>query len=207
MITPLSTPTPNQRFFVRIDGDGFDSNTAQVVVIGPGCPNFGNCVITNGALKEFNGTVTTTKISSVPLTISSGTYDIYVRNGDNGTPSAPKPFTVNAPANNNIGNVQVTFSPSSVSRSSDGNYHYTVTIKETNGVGVNLTSMTIGGQSYNQQIAPFFSSTRLSPYESRSVSITTTCPNCSQFDLEWKFGGNDDNQHNNLFWSNSIRLQ
>jgi len=92
-ITVLTKPVSGRQFIVEIDGGGFDPNSVRAVSIGPGCPNFGSCVVPNDALKQF-GSVTYAQIERVPLTLGPGDFLIFVQNGPTGPHSEGKPLSV-----------------------------------------------------------------------------------------------------------------
>jgi DNA-binding winged helix-turn-helix (wHTH) protein len=86
------TPAPEGKLLlsIRIEGQGFDRNTVQVLVVGPGCPRPSNCIVPNSVL----GDVTETSIEGVPLTLTAGDFQILVRNGAEGQLSNGLPITV-----------------------------------------------------------------------------------------------------------------
>lgn len=105
------------------------------------------------------------------------------------------------------GNVQVSFTPSSVSRDGgDGKFYFSVNLRETNGVGVTLVGMSAGGTDYSSNIASWFGSNRLPANGQLSVGINTTCNSPCNYTYPWVFTGNDDNGHNGLTWSGSVFL-
>jgi hypothetical protein len=79
------------RFPVTIEGQNFDQNTAEVVVYGTGCQ--GGCTVSGADIS----TRTPNRIVASLNIINSGDFLIKVRNGRNGTPSNPKPLSVNSP--------------------------------------------------------------------------------------------------------------
>jgi hypothetical protein len=90
--TNPSPPTADQRFGFTITGSGFDGFKAEVVFTGPGCPNTTACVVPNDVLT----TKTATTLAG-PATVSSGTYNVQVRNGSGGTLSNVGTITVPSP--------------------------------------------------------------------------------------------------------------
>jgi DNA-binding winged helix-turn-helix (wHTH) protein len=88
----LTLALPDQELRVRIEGEGINPNTVQVVVLGPGCPRIGNCVVPNNVL----GGVSDKRIESVPLRLAAGDYQIYLRNGSAGQLSNGWPLNVSA---------------------------------------------------------------------------------------------------------------
>lgn len=105
------------------------------------------------------------------------------------------------------GNVQVTFTPSSVSRDGgDGKFYFSVNLQETNGVGVTLVGLSAGGTDYTSNIASWFGSNRLPANGQLSVGMNTTCSSPCNYIYPWMFTGNDDNGHNGLTWSGSVFL-
>ena len=94
-VVPLTSPMPGVRFNARLEGASFDSATAEIVVVGPGCAFVGACIVPNSVLRP--GGITSTIISSAPFTLGEGTFDIFVRNGGSGTLSSVFRLTVNPP--------------------------------------------------------------------------------------------------------------
>jgi hypothetical protein len=104
-------------------------------------------------------------------------------------------------------NVQVTFTPSSVTRnSSDGKFYFSVNLRETNGVGVTLVGMSAGGTDYSSNIASWFGSNHLSASGQLGVSLSTDCNSPCNYTFPWVLSGNDDHGHNGLSWSGSLFL-
>lgn len=89
-----SSVHPKQEFTVEIEGLGFNSDTVQVVLVGPGCKRFGPCTVPNDVLLDY-GQVSKNKIERVPLTLDTGEFNLYVQNGKDGPPS--NPWTVRVP--------------------------------------------------------------------------------------------------------------
>lgn len=79
-ISILTPPAAGREFKVRINAAGIDPDTVQIVVIGPGCPRTGNCVVPNNVLRG----VSSTAIEEVPLKLAEGNFEIYLRNGEAG---------------------------------------------------------------------------------------------------------------------------
>lgn len=75
-----------ETFYVRVEGTGLDPCTARVVVVGPGCPDFGDCE-TNHLTLIIYGEVSTSRLALVPLTLAPCSYTMYVQNGATGRPS------------------------------------------------------------------------------------------------------------------------
>jgi hypothetical protein len=50
-------------------------------VLPSGCESYGSCKVQGTVLRQ-SGSVTETKIAKVPLTLSAGTYKVYVDNGE-----------------------------------------------------------------------------------------------------------------------------
>jgi DNA-binding winged helix-turn-helix (wHTH) protein len=93
----LSGPTParDDRFelSVQIKGSGFNPDIIRVVLTGEGCRKYGSCEVKNPDL--FNhGSVTSTQIERVPLTLKPGDFELSVQNGVSGPRSDPWPLTV-----------------------------------------------------------------------------------------------------------------
>jgi hypothetical protein len=79
-ITPLSYPFAGRQFRIRIRGGYFTPSNVRVVVVGPGCPNFGSCVVPNSVLTG----VTNSQIERAPLTLARGSFAVYTQNGSAG---------------------------------------------------------------------------------------------------------------------------
>ena len=105
----------------------------------------------------------------------------------------------------NAGNVTITFSPNPVSRSADLKWHYSVTLRETNGIGITLTGLTVAGKDYTAQIATWFGTSYLAPYGQLSVNIASSGYTPPAYNL-WQFTGNDTNGHVGLVWSATVVL-
>jgi hypothetical protein len=95
-------------------------------------------------------------------------------------------------------NIQISFSPNPVTRGSDGKWAYSVTLRETNGVAVNLTGLSIGGTDYSQNIASWFGTNQLAANGQITGGFTSTG---SAGTLTWTFSGSG------LTWSQSVTLQ
>lgn len=81
-----------QRSNLRIEGSNFDPGSVEVVVFGGKCTT--GCVVPNDVLAEDDGSITTTVLSAVPVTINHpGTFEVAVRNGPQGRLSNRKTFT------------------------------------------------------------------------------------------------------------------
>jgi DNA-binding winged helix-turn-helix (wHTH) protein len=93
-VASTSSVHPKREFTVEIEGLGFDSDTVQVVLVGPGCKRFGPCTVPNDVLLDY-GPVSKNKIERVPLTLDTGEFKLYVQNGKDGPPS--NPWTVRVP--------------------------------------------------------------------------------------------------------------
>lgn len=80
-IVPISEIKPKQQFFVKITGQDFEAETIYLEVIGTGCEKANPCKVPNSALREMSKMSDTT-LDKVPLTLDSGDFQIYTRNGD-----------------------------------------------------------------------------------------------------------------------------
>jgi len=89
-----SSPHPKHEFTVKIEGFGFEPDTVQAVLVGPGCKRFGPCTVPNDVLLDY-GEVSTNRIERVPLTLGAGEYKLYLQNGKKGPPS--NAWTLNVP--------------------------------------------------------------------------------------------------------------
>jgi DNA-binding winged helix-turn-helix (wHTH) protein len=90
IVTP---PTPGQRFFLRLHGKGFQSETVYVVVVGNGCPQIKPCEVPNSALREHSN-IFENVLDYVPLTLASGEYLIFAHNGDS---AGSNPISLSVP--------------------------------------------------------------------------------------------------------------
>lgn len=83
LITSVSTspnpPRAGVQFNVSIGGSNFNPQNAQMVFVGPGCPQITSCVVPNGVLTAKSAT----SISG-PATLASGDFSVQVQNGANG---------------------------------------------------------------------------------------------------------------------------
>jgi hypothetical protein len=95
-------------------------------------------------------------------------------------------------------NVQISFSPNPVPRSTDGSWHYTVIVTETNGVGVTLNSLSFAGNDYSQYIAAWFGTNQIPAHGQISSGISTSG---SSGNWPWTFGGSGQ------IWSQNVTLQ
>jgi hypothetical protein len=142
-----------------------------------------------------------TDLINVPLTLVAGNFTIYVQQFgqlSNGWPLSIGGAPPSGGGTPSIGSLNITFSPSPVSRSSDGAWYYSVTVNETGGSAVTLTGMTIGGQDYTSQISSWFGTNTVSAYGHLSVSIKTTG---NAGPMVWQFSSGNTN------WSAPAYLQ
>jgi len=95
-------------------------------------------------------------------------------------------------------NIEVRFSPNPVSRGAfgncEGNYCYSVSLREVNGVSATLLGMIASGQNLTDRIVDFFGTTRITPFGSLSVDIIHTTT--SEFST-WTFLYIDANGNTN----------
>jgi uncharacterized protein (TIGR03437 family) len=103
------------------------------------------------------------------------------------------------------GNVQFVFNPPSVNRSSDNAWHYSTTLRETGGVGVNLTKLVVFGNDYTSNIQAWFGGARLSANGSLSGNFNATCSCSPPWDGVWQITGTDDNGNTNT-WSGVVHF-
>jgi hypothetical protein len=106
--------------------------------------------------------------------------------------------------------VQITFSPPLVNQSADGRWYFTVTLRETAGVGVTLTGLRVNGDDQSGLLAAF-DSTRIPPGGQISGSLNFRCAgvgaNCPlPGDLGLDFTGSDDHGNPSM-WHSSVHLQ
>jgi hypothetical protein len=191
-ITPLSTPVPGQQFYAQIHATNLVSSYASVAVTGPGCPQISSCVVPNGVI-TFIGT----DYLNVPLRLAQGNFEIYI--SQLGQTSNGWPLSVGSPSGSggSSSNLAISFTPNPVSRSSDGGWYYSVTVRETAGTAVNLTGMKIGGGDYSSSISSWFGTTAIPAYGQISVSIKTTG---SSGAMVWEFSSGSQT------WSASVNL-
>jgi hypothetical protein len=95
-------------------------------------------------------------------------------------------------------NLQISFTPNPVPRSSDGNWYYSVTVTETNGASVSLTSLSFAGNDYSQRIASWFGSNQIGAHGQISQNFSTSG---SPGNWPWTFSGNGQT------WSQNVTLQ
>lgn len=88
----VTAPSAGQEFLVSLFGSDFEPTTVYLEVVGKDCPETKPCKVDNGALLE-RAKLTNASLENVPLTLSSGEFRIYVRNGDS-KPSAPQTVVV-----------------------------------------------------------------------------------------------------------------
>lgn len=103
------------------------------------------------------------------------------------------------------GNLAISFSPNPVPKGSDGKWTVAVTVKETGGVGVTVTKLTIAGTDYTSSIATYLGSARIAANGSGTSDIFFTGAT-PPFDVVWVITGNDDAGHTGLTWTGTVRL-
>ncbi len=99
----------------------------------------------------------------------------------------------------------LSFEPNPVPKGNDGKWSYTLTVKETGGVGVTFTKLMIGGRDYTTSLASFFGSTRLAAKAGIVLDVASSGAT-PPFDLVWQITGDDDNGHTGLVWSGTVHL-
>jgi hypothetical protein len=110
---------------------------------------------------------------------------------------------VNATLTKKVGKLVITFSPNPVSRSSDGYWYCTLTAKETNGIGITLTNITMSEGTWNGGLLwspPYFNAneTKTAYLYFWGFTRTTT--------MTMSFYGTDDNGNSGV-WTGNITLQ
>jgi hypothetical protein len=96
-----SAPTPDltnvgytaksgSSFNITATGSGFDPTTAKGVILGGGCNTFTACQVPNNV---FVGTKSSTSLT-IPVTLPSGHYQLYIFNSGSGKTSQGKSITV-----------------------------------------------------------------------------------------------------------------
>ena len=102
-------------------------------------------------------------------------------------------------------NIEISFSPNIVYQSNDEKWHYTIFLRETNGVGATLTRI----DSNNWKGGSFedvFGTTHISPYGMLTAELYSD-GYTSETVVTYHIWGNDDNGHTNLRWSGSLTLR
>ena len=84
------TATSGSPFNITATGSGFDPSTAKGVILGGACNTFSACQVPNNV---FVGTKSSTSLT-IPVTLSSGHYQLYIFNSGSGKTSQGKPITV-----------------------------------------------------------------------------------------------------------------
>lgn len=77
------------QFFVGVSGSDFDTGSVQGIILGGWCDYFGKCTIPNNVIQNKTSTG-----MQVPVTLSSGTYMLYMYNSSSGKSSNGKAVTV-----------------------------------------------------------------------------------------------------------------
>jgi DNA-binding winged helix-turn-helix (wHTH) protein len=80
-IEAKSEINPGQQFFVKITGQDFEAETVYIEVVGEGCPESRPCKVPNTALRE-KSKMSETVLDNVPLTLVSGEFQVFIRNGN-----------------------------------------------------------------------------------------------------------------------------
>lgn len=111
----MSFPGAGKQFIMRIRGTNFDPARTRVVVTGPGCSTFGACAVSNSVLRSSGAAFTSSLIERVPLTLSAGSYQLFVQNGSSLRDPVSKGTTVTVQpavlANPAISDVKYLFTP------------------------------------------------------------------------------------------------
>ncbi|HEY0458130.1 MAG TPA: CHAP domain-containing protein [Pyrinomonadaceae bacterium] len=77
------------QFYVNVSGSGFNTSSAQGIILGGWCDYFGKCTVPNNVILNK-----TTTGMQVPVTLSSGNYTLYIYNSSTGKTSNGKPITI-----------------------------------------------------------------------------------------------------------------
>ena len=138
---------------------------------------------------------------------SPGTYSgtLTIFGNDPKNPSQGVGLTGTGTPGSATGNLSLTFSPNPVSRGSDGNWTFTLTVRETGGVGVTLTKLLVGGQDYTSLISSFLGTNRVAANQTISTSVAGT-GYTAPVSVVWQVTGNDDSGHSGLTWSGTVQL-
>ncbi len=105
-------------------------------------------------------------------------------------------------------NLAFDFNPNPASRSSDGYWHYSLTMRETNGVGLSMTKLVIAGTDVTSSITNYFGTTKVAAGGQISGSFRTPCGGtCTQpSDYPWQITGDDDLGNKGLTFTGVLRL-
>jgi M6 family metalloprotease-like protein len=87
--TTPQQPIGGQQFVFTIAGSGFDTSTAEVFFVGPGCATTTSCVVSHSALNTKTATVL-----AGPATLTDGAFTVQARNTSNGAVSNSKTLIV-----------------------------------------------------------------------------------------------------------------
>jgi hypothetical protein len=137
---------------------------------------------------------------AVPANVPQGRQPVAVTVG--GVSSATAYLNVTGAA----GNVQLIFTPSSVNQSpSDGGWHYEAQLTETNGLGINITNLTVFGNDYTDKLTEWFGSTRIPAFGTLAGYFIATCSCTPPWDGTWQVSGTDDNGNSNT-WSGVVHF-
>ncbi len=91
-IEVMSEAKAGQQFLVKVIGQDFEVETIAIEVVGPGCPELKPCKVPNSVLRE-SAKLSDTAMSNIPLTLASGNFKLFARNGDS-QPSEAMSITV-----------------------------------------------------------------------------------------------------------------
>ncbi len=212
--TPVATASPGQSLVTYITGEGdilpFVASghlPAGEAVSHPPKPRLPFTMTVGGkaVVPMFVGipswSIGVTQVNfTVPADLPPGVYPVVFTVGGVSSPALQlKVGSLSA-------NVQFVFVPPSVPQSADGKWHYTTQLKETAGVGVNLTRLSVFGTDYSDQIANWFRSSRLPANGTLSGDFVASCATCTgAFDGTWQIGGTDDNGNTNT-WSGVVHF-
>jgi uncharacterized protein (TIGR03437 family) len=117
-------------------------------------------------------------------------------------PGGSSPSLNLSTGNGLAGNLTVSFSPNPVTTGSDGNWHYTITLQETGGVGVTLTKLT-ASSDLTAVIQQAFGSTHIGPNGTVKANFMSSG---QPGDRVWVVGGTDDRGRAGS-WSGTVHLQ
>lgn len=80
-ISHADAPISGRQFHIDLTGQDFEPELIHIEVVGPGCPESKPCRVPNPVLRDW-ARLTPVEVHNAPVTLSSGEFTIFVRNGD-----------------------------------------------------------------------------------------------------------------------------